>query len=403
MWSSVLSVLGLVVCLVVGTYFYIARKEEANKWKIKVVKVEEEQHDINDNDEKIGGENTGIPSEDNKEAKPIFKTPQPKPIKELLFWNTVESIAYNFMTPEHPAVVVHKQAVLKHNYQPLLGYLMSFPYVVFSTPSAARVLTMNWREIEKENTRLFSPDIHKFMGLNLVFANGDEWKRQRTVVNPAFKDISRFMGAFVKNAFKAVQVFSELNQSGKELIVDPSDMTGRLALDVLGMTVFGVNFNTISALSPLHTKTNESEKVAKALKSYQYVMDNIANPVRFLAGKYFADWNIESNIKMNNNIAAFQSFLDELIEDCKNKKDYQNNTLLKMMVDSVDEEGNGMSIQDIKNNTSVFFLAGTGMLFLFNYFIYLLKYRDYGCCFGIHLLFIGNQSKSSRKAISRNY
>ena len=70
--------------------------------------------------------------------------------------------------------------------------------------------------------------MHKFMGVNVVFANGDDWKRQRTVMNPAFARIDRFTNIFVDKALSAVQIMKQRMDGMNEIEINALDFTQRL-------------------------------------------------------------------------------------------------------------------------------------------------------------------------------
>ena len=90
-------------------------------------------------------------------------------------------------------------------------------------------------------------------------------------------------------------------------------------------------------------------------------MDNIASPLRFLGGKVYASIPTEANKKMEEAIDSFNSFLAYMIDNCNENSVGSpgfEKTLLQMMVESVDEEGRGMTKVDLRNNVAVMILAG---------------------------------------------
>jgi cytochrome P450 len=78
------------------------------------------------------------------------------------------------------------------------------------------------------------------MGDSFVFQNGLEWKQHREMVNHAFFDINNYIPEFVKKSEKAVKYVEKMGTSSP---VDISKVSQKFTLDVLGSTMFGVEFN----------------------------------------------------------------------------------------------------------------------------------------------------------------
>lgn len=181
-----------------------------------------------------------------------------------------------------------------------------------------------------------------------------------------------------------------------------------MALDVLGLTIFGEDFDYLSQLIPNHkSATNELNK--KALDAYHYVMSNIGNAARLFIGKPYTSLPLESNRKMDESIEEFQLFLDSIIEKCRKQKDTSNkNTLLHSMIQAVDDEGTGMTNQELKSQCAIFFLAGheVGQNYCFSFtfyncnpVIFYCHQIDHCWSIGILILLPCQASPSSRKTV----
>ncbi|KAG2378567.1 hypothetical protein C9374_008206 [Naegleria lovaniensis] len=100
------------------------------------------------------------------------------------------------------------------------------------------------------------------------------------------------------------------------------------------------------------------------LDAYHYIMNHILNPGRLFLGKMYTSLPLESNRKMDQALDTFNEQLMHLIQQCKEEKsghttfEEKEQSLLQMMVNSVDEEGSGLTNSELKDNCAVFFLAG---------------------------------------------
>nr|CAG4711117.1 unnamed protein product [Naegleria fowleri] len=316
-------------------------------------------HDHHEEEEPIGAGEHHQPSLKTKK-KVTYQTPEPVPVSELVHYDALWCLVFNIFRDNQSSVQTYERAFSLQHFRPHLGFVGKIPVVLFATPSAARVFVTKWKEVVKDNSLVFTEDMHKFFGVNVVFSNGDEWKRQRKVLDPSFYNIERFTQTFVENAQKTMSLLNKLLQekSLQEIEISPSDVTTRMALDVLGLTIFGEDFDYLSQIIPNHkSATNELNK--KALDAYHYVMSNIGNAARLFIGKPYTSLPLESNRKMDESIEEFQLFLDSIIEKCRKQKDTSNkNTLLHSMIQAVDDEGTGMTNQELKSQCAIFFLAG---------------------------------------------
>ena len=330
-------------------YLLVTLNEKSILKKIKIVK----QQASDDSDDILPHD-----QQHPQYSKKSYKPPVPIPVNQLQHFNTFYCLWVNLFKQNHGTVQSYERAIRSDNFRPHFGFIGNIPVMMVSTPSAAKTIFLKWKDVEKDDSLIFSEDMQKFFGVNVVFANGDVWRKHRTIINPAFFKIERFTDCFVRNSQKAVDLLKELSGGKSQFEISPSDLTTRMALDVLGLCMLGVDFDYLNQIIP-NRGNKDSEKNLKALSAYHYVMNNMGNAARLFLGKAFTKLPLEQNRKMDMSIEEFNKFIGEMIEDCRKSKDpAMEDTLLKMMVDSVDEEGNGLSNEDIKNNTAVFFLAG---------------------------------------------
>ncbi|KAG2373875.1 hypothetical protein C9374_011760 [Naegleria lovaniensis] len=303
-----------------------------------------------------------------KKKKILYEAPEPVPVKQLVHFNALQTAYMTFKKKNQRSVQLYESAFRTNDFRPVLTFFGKVPIMHFASPSAARVFFMKWKELEKDNAIIFGKDFHKFVGINVVFANGDVWRRQRSVITPAFNEIERFMDVFVDKAQKSVSLLEDMFQEKgmNELLISPLDVTTRLALDVLGQTIFDVNFDYLSQIiEGPNSHAVKSQKKQQALEAYHHVMCNLLNPERIILGKAFTSLPLETNRKMENAIQTFRNFLEDLIVEFRNRKqeeqvykDAKQKTLLELMVEAVDEEGAALTNEELKNQCAIFFLAG---------------------------------------------
>eukprot|EP01124_Arcella_intermedia_P030823 TRINITY_DN6824_c0_g2_i1.p1 TRINITY_DN6824_c0_g2~~TRINITY_DN6824_c0_g2_i1.p1 ORF type:complete len:266 (-),score=47.11 TRINITY_DN6824_c0_g2_i1:736-1533(-) len=90
-----------------------------------------------------------------------------------------------------------------------------------------------------------SPLVRKTFGRNLLFANGEDWRRHRALVNKAFNDdaYAAYYPAFLDLTDRLIAQLSAL--PGADL--DCHAWYSKLTLDVLGRTIFNYDFQNLSS------------------------------------------------------------------------------------------------------------------------------------------------------------
>jgi cytochrome P450 len=88
----------------------------------------------------------------------------------------------------------------------------------------------------------------QFFGIdNVAISNGETWKKQRRIMNPAFHRAMpvKTMSSVVPDLFSFIE--KEFSSSSNDEVIVPTAMKN-FTLDVLGLTVFGNQLNTILSL-----------------------------------------------------------------------------------------------------------------------------------------------------------
>jgi len=187
----------------------------------------------------------------------------------------------------------------------------------------------------------FNSAMTDFIGReNVIRMNGSEWKMQRTLINPIFGKLSNFFGAMEKKVDQVMERWSKISLDGG---FDIGEDVQKMALDVLGVCVFGKDFNFFDGVEkgPLH--------------HYNYFIKSMKNI--FIA--FMPSWlfylipfgkikNLRESTKIVNEY--IKTLEDEALEN--NEK----NSLLTMLVNANTDKK--LSKNAIRDNILLFFIAG---------------------------------------------
>jgi cytochrome P450 len=201
------------------------------------------------------------------------------------------------------------------------------------------------------------PIVAKFLGqsvfryapklLQLTYStNGDQWKGQRVIMNPAFADVSGFTDIFTQKTIKALDRLKT-----KDTNAIPIDkMLVKLTLDILGQTIFDYDFKLL-----------DSEDINdKYVKAYQYIIKHMNDPIRVLGGKMYEKLPLQAN----KDIYEANDTLNELVNNVaeKARKEYDPDvaprSLLEMILRTRDAEtGHVFTEQELRDNMIIFFVS----------------------------------------------
>ncbi|KAJ3369263.1 hypothetical protein GGF31_005363 [Allomyces arbusculus] len=273
-------------------------------------------------------------------------------------WATIRSFSKNMgyleQREELGEAMVHdalKRGLIKSRDDPPLPayliWLIGHWVVVVQNPEDVKNVLTNHETFEKVLFELGFTD--KFMGKNLVVSKTPEWKRQRKVVNPAFRRgwATSLFGTPARNLIKKLDEYAATGT-----VLDPPDWMHRMALDALTLAAFGDNIDSINHPdSPMVATYN-------ALMAETVDVSKLLNP--------FYKWSKDGK-RMLNLIDTFDKFLFDMI-DVKTAElaakraaglqddDHDSRNLLEMMIEA--SEGTDFSREDLRANTVIFFVAG---------------------------------------------
>ncbi|KAI8149500.1 cytochrome P450 [Fennellomyces sp. T-0311] len=185
-----------------------------------------------------------------------------------------------------------------------------------------------------------------FLGSNVVFSRGEDWKLQRKIVNPAFHK-SLPIELFGRLSQKLFTVMDAMDST-----VDFHDLTTRFTLDAIGISGFGFDFNAIG------------DQQSKWVTSYNSIMRGIRDPlfaiIRILERRFL--YLFPARARLHQEASEFHHMLQKIIEHkrkiLQEKSNDGNDDILSMMIQAQQESGEVFPDEKLLSNLCIFFLAG---------------------------------------------
>lgn len=195
----------------------------------------------------------------------------------------------------------------------------------------------------KNYTKSFAYDsIKLFLGNGLLTSEGEFWKRQRRLAQPAFhKEKLAFMFQnMVEQTQKCIQHLEKLSDTNEKF--DLSAELYKLTLDIVNSTLF---YNEVD------NTTNRIYKLVS--KGNEYITKRVDNPFQL------PEWVPTPNrIKEKQILKSMDDVFFSVIEN-RRKGKVQQEDLLSMLMDARDEEtGETMSNRQLRDEILTIFVAG---------------------------------------------
>ncbi|KAI8339869.1 cytochrome P450 [Chlamydoabsidia padenii] len=237
-------------------------------------------------------------------------------------------------------------------------FVVRFPleWSIFVTePMAAKAVLMKTENFPKSLDVLDAlgdnnPVVRFFGHDNIAVVNGERWKTQRKVMNPAFHRSMpvQMFGRLLQKGFKNIE------KQGNEVPI--LDFFQRLTLDALGIAAFGFDFESLD--NPDSIWTNTYEKVRVGLRS----------PLSFVFPRL--DWLLKYVIpgrrEMDESVTKLNALFMEMIKEKRAKArvaiDHDTpeseKDLLTLMLEAELRGEGTTNDEQLRSNMAVFFLAG---------------------------------------------
>ncbi|KAL8766987.1 MAG: hypothetical protein Q9209_006399 [Squamulea sp. 1 TL-2023] len=199
----------------------------------------------------------------------------------------------------------------------------------------------------------------KILGVGLFLAEGDEHKKQRKDLSPAFafRPVKQLYPIFWEKAGELVAMLSQHSKEGnpsEKLTkpIDVNDWTSRVTLDIIGVAGFGHDFDSIH--NPASDLIQTYRKIFSRSKIQQVIV--------FL-NRVFPRWLVASiPIRRNNDIEAaskdIKGTCHDLVQQAKQKLFEKENSTPAKDILSVALSSSHFSDSDLVNQLMTFLLAG---------------------------------------------
>ncbi|GBC06725.1 hypothetical protein RclHR1_00700024 [Rhizophagus clarus] len=188
--------------------------------------------------------------------------------------------------------------------------------------------------------------VTKYYGTNVVFSNGEDWKRHRRIANPSFRNLP--VHVFVEFAVKFLDIMEKIDNEPIEV----NDIMHRLTLDVLGKASFGFDFNNLEDPKNVYVTT------------YNEVISEMSSALYFL----FSFLEYLPRTETIKKIAKLNKLYDDIVESKRRsmetgeiEKKINNNSadLLDHMVNACnDPENQTLTSDELRRDIAIFMLAG---------------------------------------------
>jgi cytochrome P450 len=215
-------------------------------------------------------------------------------------------------------------------------FLYVHAYFLYNPSDIETLLTTNARSYRKAQS-LRSPFFYRLVGNGLVTSEGDFWRRQRRLAQPAFhrQRISSYGEIMVQYAQRAIANWQDGEQ--RDLA---RDMT-RLTLEIVVKTLFNSDVS------------NDADHVGEILSGL----------VKPFASQATLKWILDNRLptpahrKYFNAVSEIDRIVFRMIAE-RRGSGYDQGDLLSMLLQAQDDDGTRMSDAQLRDEVMTLFLAG---------------------------------------------
>ncbi|KAJ3129223.1 3'-5' exoribonuclease 1 [Nowakowskiella sp. JEL0407] len=298
----------------------------------------------------------------------LYPTPRVEEYKDLPHLPKLQNIWYRvFSKKGYPEM--YQEFIKKNKTAGSEAYVSNVTrkwQLTLESPDDIRYLFANTDKFPKFDFTKFVPNsiAATFLGSNIVFLNGSEWKRHRKVSNPAFHKTKALPAVFGKCGAILLKEWEKI-EAKTGGVLDVHVWMQRLTLDALGAAAFTTNFGAL--------EDDNSELVATyvifpfiqylPIPSVQRVFDDI---------KKFDAMIVE---KLDERRMIYRKFKEEGKEYPEELKDL---IMVEEVESSEESSQNNLTLKEIRNDLVIFFVAGhdTTSASLSFALYFLSKYKD---------------------------
>ncbi|KAI9495418.1 cytochrome P450 [Zychaea mexicana] len=231
-------------------------------------------------------------------------------------------------------------------------------------PEIIKVLLMNKylfpkAAISKENRKgtLYGRTL---IGPNVGFSTGDQWKKQRQVLNPAFARSMpvKALGRLSQTMINVIE--AQIGADGNELL-DLYDIAHRWALDALCVSLLGFDFKALE------------DRNNPWVTRYKFIL-SVGSKQRFFAFPFMEQycWFLFPDIRRAHDVVTiFQNMLRNIVNQKReallrnkdtfktsSKAEEQEKDIVTSMVEAEMEGQGRLTDEELQSNFSLFFMVG---------------------------------------------
>jgi cytochrome P450 len=212
-------------------------------------------------------------------------------------------------------------------------------YMLFRPEDVEQVLVRNHRNYRKPD--FFNKPLGSVAGRGLVTSDGELWKTQRKLAQPAFhRDRLAVLGVTMAEAANAF--VQELSQHPAEQPLDIQQAMSKLTLKIAGETLFGADLSA------------EASSLGQAFKTaFEHVhlrMNNQMLPPEWIP--------TAENRRFRKAKAILDRVVEEMIQARRRENVVRNDLLATLLASRDDETGQGMSDTQLRDEVLTLLLAG---------------------------------------------
>ena len=216
-----------------------------------------------------------------------------------------------------------------------LHFFRRTAWLVTDPALVEQVLVKNASSFHKD---IFNRSLKQVLGDGLLSSEGDFWKRQRRLIQPAFhrEKIAGYAETMTKHTTRALEGWHD----GQSLDVHHAMM--ELTAEIVTECLFG-------------TAAGDVSEVAACIDT---VMERFANPL-FFAFPFLSHVPLPINTRFQEVVPRLDRIVRGFIEQRRLAGDKApKNDLLAMLLDARDDDGSSMSDQQLRDEVLILFLAG---------------------------------------------
>src|SRR5678816_2469724 len=215
-------------------------------------------------------------------------------------------------------------------------FLYLYAYFLYNPADIETLLSTNAKSYRKAQS-LRSPFFHRLVGNGLVTSEGDFWRRQRRLAQPAFhrQRISSYGDIMVQYALRAIAKWKDGEQR------DISREMTRLTLEIVVKTLFNSDVS------------NDADHVGAMLSQI----------VKPFASQATLKWIADNRLPTPEHRRYFKavSEIDRIVYRIiaeRRASGYDEGDLLSMLLEAQDEDGSQMTDAQLRDEVMTLFLAG---------------------------------------------